>query len=336
MANSIERSRFIGLARQAARDTADGTANYWMRKLSFTPGRQSEHVMDESAIGVTAETSGVDVTRRWAEPSMEVYVDINAWGLVEYANSETYAVETTSGETAVYDHTFKVGTSSNPSNLLTINSEDPTLGDLDFADTIINGITMNMNTNARLNATIDAVSQYPASGSSTSAIATPQYFYGRQVTVEMAATVSAFSSSTFGATGVTFTRSNNVDTGEGSAFQLGNIDIADHVMQSKSAELTIGKVLTNSTYLDYDKAATTRAVRLTVSDTATTLGTAANPTIQITFPLVSVKSEQSGDNNARRMENLTITPHYGENDDESASYLYKVVVTNTVADYSAV
>jgi len=207
MADSLERLRAIGIARQATRGTGDATANYWMRKLSFSPGRQSEHAHDVAGIGNTAMTSGSNVTRRWAEPALSAYLDINAYGLLEYANSDTYAVATVGGESAVYDHTYKAGTSTYANNLLTINSEDPVIGDVDFIDALINNMTMNFATNARVTADVDLVSVYPASGTSTSSIATPQYFYGRQVTVEMANTVSAFSSSTFGATNVAFSRS---------------------------------------------------------------------------------------------------------------------------------
>lgn len=335
MAGSIERQRVIGIGRQAARGSGT-TADYWLRKLSFTPGRQTEHLHDESAIGNNAQTSGTNFSRRWSTPSFQAYIDLNAWGLIEYANSDSYAVATAAGETVVYDHTFKSGISSITQKFLSVNTEDATLGDEDYDDAIIDSIEMPINMNSRLMATVNLVGKYPASGTSTSSIVTPQYFYGRQVTVELAATVAAFSSSTFGATNVNFNRNNNVDSSEVSAFQLGNVDIADHVMTSKTAELTVGKVLTGATYIDYDKLATLRAVRLTIADTATTIGNASNPTMIITLPYCSIKAEESGDNNSRRLENLVITPHYGTDDDEEAAYMSKVVIRNTVADYAAV
>lgn len=335
MAGSLERQRLVGLGRQTARGTGV-TADYWLQKTGFTANRQAEHMNDEAANGSNAETKGADVSRRWAEPSIPVYVDLNSWGFVEYSNSDSYAVAAVSGESVVYDHTMKVGITSITNKFMTLNADDPTVGDEDYVDFVINSLSNTFKTNERLSAEIGGVSQYPTGGTNTAALATPQYFYGRQVTVELAATVSAFSSSTFGATDVTFDRNNNVDTSETSAFQLGDIDIADHVIQSRSAELKVGKVLTNSTYIDYGKLATYRAARLTIVDTSVTLGNASNPTITITLPVVTVKSEPAGDSNARRTESLTITPHYGLDDAESASYLYKVVVRNTVADYSAV
>ena len=331
MASNIGRSQVIGIGREATRGTGV-TADYWMRKISFDEGRNAEHMPDESALGVSAETSGVDVTRRWAQPSLEAYLDLNSFGLLLYSNAETYSASEV--ETGVYDHTFKVGTSTYVNNSLTVNADDAVEGDNDYINALINALTLDITMNERVMLTADFVAEFPASGTNTAAIATPQYFYGRQTSVEIGATVAALSSFS-GVQSASMTLNNNINADE-TAFNLGNIDIADHCYQSRNAELTISKFLTDSTYLDYDKLATIRALRFTTTDSATTIGASSNPTVTMTFPYVSVKSVPGGDNNVRRTEELTIMPHYGEDDDESANYLYKIVVRNTVADYSAV
>jgi hypothetical protein len=76
-----------------------------------------------------------------------------------------------------------------------------------------------------------------------------------------------------------------------------------------------------------------RALKIHIVDTATTIGTAANPSYTVTFPKVSIKTDTGGDNNTRRTESITFQAHYGLDDVESASYLYKVEMTNLVPTY---
>ena len=334
MANTLGRQQVVGFGKQSSRGTGV-TAAYWFRRNGeFTPNENVEYVVDDSAIGNNSMSRGSDPARQWAEPTIPFFVDLASWGAIEFNNADSYAVAGNADASGnVYDHTSKVGTATSIADkLLSINVDDATRGDLDYDDAILNGYKLDFNMSTKLTGTLDFVSKYSASGSQTVALVTPNYFMGRHITVKIGTAVSTLAA--FSCKSGSIEISNGVNNDE-SAFNLGTVDIADHHKTERTATITLNKFLADNTYMAYFKAGTELAVEITIEDTATTIGTAANPLIKYTFPVCTVQSVPSNGLSDIRGEDLTLTAHYGLDDDESASYLYKSFITNLVDIYSA-
>lgn len=336
MANTLGRQQVVGFGTQTARGSAK-TADYFFRRNGdFDEGRNVEHLIDDSALGVNSPSRGVDVSKQWAEPTIPFFVDIASFGAIEYHNADSYS-KTANADPAgtVVDHTYKVGTVASLSDkLVTINVEDLTLVDQNFVDAILNSIKLNFDMSSRVSAEASFISKYPVSGATTVAFTDPTYFMGRHVTIKLATSVSGLANaSAMAVKSGSLERSNNVN-GDDTAFNLGSADIADHHMRERTATLTLNKFLADNTYLDYLEAGTEVAVQIAIVDTTATIGTAENPSLVYTFPKMSVKSEIKNGISDIRSEDLVLTAHYGLDDVESASYLYKVGITNLVADYA--
>ena len=334
MAISLGRHQTIGIGRQGTRGTGD-TANYWLRKTAWSENPVEQQIFDESAAGTNSATRGVGVDRLHAEPSVSGYIDINSFGLIEYANGDTYG-SPSEVESGVYDHEIKVGTTTYADKFLTLNIDDAkTDGDLDFIDAIINTLNMPLNIGQRAMFDASFVSRYRASGTNTAAFVTPQYFYSKNITVKFASSVANFdtAASVYSAS---LNRSNNVNSDETAFVYDGTQNISNHHMTERSAELTFSQLATGLTYKDYAKDGDVIACQIVISDPSTTIGAASNPTLTYTFPTCSVKVARNEENGQLRKEDLTLTAHEGLDDDESATYLYKVEIRNTVADYSSI
>lgn len=331
MSKSLGRHQVVGFGRQTGRGSG-ATADYWLHKTAWSENSDEKQTFDTSALGVNAATSGVDIVGLEARPTISAYLDIASYGLLAYHNGDTYADSEV--ETGVYDHETKVGTTTYSDNFLTLNVDDAkTDGDQDFLDAILNTLSLNMTMDERVAFEASFVSQYRASGTNTAAFTAPQYFTAKDITVKFAATVNALSGASAASVKDGSLSLNNNVNDNGYIFDGGNT-IEDHHMQERMAKLTFSQFAEDLTFKDYAKNGTLIACEIVISDTTTTIGAASNPTVTYTFPACSVAVARTEDNAALRTEDLTLTAHYGEDDVESASYLYKTVVRNEVADYS--
>jgi hypothetical protein len=331
---TIGRKQAVGIGLQTTRGTA-ADADYWIQKTAFEFNRAVNHQNDESALGVSADSQGVGVSQKSAVASLSAYLEVAAAGLFEWAAGESYADAANADASGiVYDHTSKGGIDPCIERLLTVQVDDPCLeGDQSIADAILNTYTINANTSERMSCDFEFVSKHPEAASHTTAFTAPTNFFGKNVTVKVASAVSGLSgASAIPVKGMAFTRNFNINNDD-NAFNLGDVDIVDHHKQEFGAEVTLNKFLENQTYIDAMEAGTEYAMEISIVDTATTIGTAANPAIVYTFPKVSVQSVTGGDNASLRTEDLTLKVHYGEDDVEAASYQWKSVTTNLVANY---
>lgn len=332
----IGRDQVVGVGLQSTRGTGV-SADYWLQKINFEFNREVTHVADVSALGVSAMSAGVAVANKKSAPTISAYVDINAFGLLSYLDFETYADSANAdGSGNVYDHTYKVGVATTNERLATINVEDGNLeGDQDVVDAMLNKSTLSFDMDNYVTTDLEFVGKYPVGGTNTSSFSTPTNFLGRHVTIKYATSVSGLS----GGTTLTSKSGSVVINGninnDSKAFNLGNIDIADHHKQGRNIEISISRYLEDQAFIDLMESGATRALQITIVDTGTTIGTAANPTLVYTFPKVSFKSTPAGGNDELRTEDLVLMPHYGLDNAESASYMAKLVVTNLVTDYEA-
>lgn len=333
MPNSLGKQQAVGIGRQSTRGTGV-TADYYIKKTSFEDGRDVVHENDESALGINSQSSGIVVPRQLANPSLGGYLDLNSFGLIEYLGCDEYETPVESGD--AYIHEMKAGNKDTISDkFATINIVDPTLGDLDYIDSILNSLGLSFNMNGRIPFNAGFVSKYPASGNNTAAFVTPTYFMGKHVNIKIASTVSGLSgANALSIKNASLDRNYNVDNGD-MAFNLGNENISDHHQGEKSGSLKLAKFLADNTYLGYMKNGDIYALQLSIIDTTKTVSAGVNPSIVYTFPAVSFKSTPGNDNPSIRPEDLDLTIHYGADNAATESYLYKVMVTNLVPDYSA-
>lgn len=337
MSPRIGRDQVVGLGLQPTRGTGV-TADYWVQKTAFEFNREVVHIPDVSALGVSAGSQGVQVARQKANASLEGYVELSAQGLLEWAAGESYSdtLYTPDVSNTVYEHVSKGGIKSTNERFLTINVEDTNLeGDQDVIDSMLQTLTVNFDMDSIVNFVIEFIGKYPETGSNTSAFTTPTNFMGRHITIKVGDTVTAaLASSAIPIKSGVITRNFNVND-DPNSFVLGDKDVADHHKQDFTAEITLEKFLENQTFIDRMKDGDHQAVVIDIQNTDITIGTSTNPFIRYIFPRVSYQDTVTADNSALRAESLVLMAHYGEDNEESASYLWKSVIRNLVVDYEA-
>lgn len=189
--------------------------------------------------------------------------------LLSLLGAPTSAVATT----GAYTHTYAL-VESNQNQSLTIGVKDPSAGQMNFANAVIDKLTISVNA-AQI---AKVVATFKAKGSATtthSVTYTQDYkLLAKHAIFKQASALAGLS----GATAVSIrsfeiTISKNVEED----MSLGTTSPDDFINKLLSVEGVFTLLHTDTTYRDFSLAGTQRAVRFELSDTTTTIGVSTNP-----------------------------------------------------------
>ena len=107
MAEIIGRNIEIGVATEAARGTAETTADKWTRKMSANIVERATHTVDETTRGVLEDGEGRRVVQTFIEGDMEGIAHADALGFL-FANLYGLAVTTELDAGESYSHVFNL------------------------------------------------------------------------------------------------------------------------------------------------------------------------------------------------------------------------------------
>lgn len=167
-----------------------------------------------------------------------------------------------------------------------------------------------------------------ASSSLTKAYTQDYKLYAKHVTIKLAddvASLGAASSLCIENFELNLTQ----ELEDGFCFESG-VDLGDIFNKGFSIDGTLGKIKKDTTFKDYVKNGTSKAMRIEIEDTSKTIGSSDNPKITIDISKVTFEDyESDGGLNDIMRESMTIKGHYDLANDSDIA----VSVVNTTSSY---
>ena len=328
MANPfIGRRINYGIAKESTRGTW-ATPTYWLPWRGGSVDDKFDILSDESTLGVIEGVTGTAVSKTWGEGSLELLVRDTSFGLILLSLFGTDTKSTTSGETAVYDHTFSVAqTSQHQSIAITKKDDVQTFG---YAGGVVTSLEIESKPDDFVVATVGLKCKGGSSQSATASYSSDTYTFTRSTTTVVRSTsLSGLSSGTaVSVQDVKITITPNVVDDE----VLGTSTPNDFLNTSFSAEAEFTIKYTDATFHDFVSAQTSTWYRIQFQNT-TTIGTSAKPTLYFDFSQVKHESWERKDELGNVvMQTIKLVGRYNTTD----SNMVKAVLRNTLSTaYSA-
>lgn len=324
MAKFLGRTADIGIAKEGTRGTAEAAAAFWIPKLSMSYDDGIEQAIDESSLGVIADSADAKVIGKFATGDLEGYIGDKSIGLLLLSALGT--VNTTGpAETSVYTHAFTVDQSAQHDSL-TIFLDDANQ-DYKYALGMIDSL--------QIDAELGQFAKFSASFRSKAgetATLTPSYtaenrFLPQHITLKYAADEDDLGTGTaVSVRAVNLTISKNIEDDR----KLGSLDPVDILNKQLSIEGSMELVFDANTFKTEMLADTAKAIRLELTNSDVTIGTTLKP--KITIDLAKVKFSQFERNYAND-EIVTATVSFKAFYSTTESEMITVDLVNEQASY---
>lgn len=309
MSKYIGRLRSIGIGKESVRGTAVAP-EYWMQKMGFDFEEKAEKVLDESSIGVITDSIGQDMTKRWAEGSINGKMSDQAIGLLLLATMGDVSSALVGGETVVYEHDFTIA-NSNQHQSLTVGIDEAN-GDFDFANGMISSLELSFAVEDFVNVSANLMAKKGESATLTPSFVEENKFVGKQVCIFFADDLAGLDAAdAIGGVTADLKIEKNLDM----AFEFCSIDPSDIFNQQMGIEGSIELYYDDDTYKALALDNTSRAMRIRIKDTSKTIGVASNPTLEFDFAKVYLNEfARTGDNDDMVKQSMTIKSVYSQTD----------------------
>lgn len=311
----------VGVGRETTRGTAVA-AQYWLRWETFDFFDTASTIYNQSALGVLDKYSQAEIVEAWSEGTLAGKITDQGIGEILWATLGSHSAALHATETTVWDHTFSES-QANQAQTLTIIRVDPNQS-LQYANSMVKSFELDVKAGdyVRHNTSFMAMP-------GTTATATPAYvaeneFKAKYTVVKMATTVA-------GLTSATAIPLNNfkltINKDVANYWIVGQNNPEDIFAQTTEVTGEFQLLYTDSTYFTPRFANTVEAIQVTITNTDVTIGTSANPTLQITLPqcyLSTFKADNSIDGMVQQTVSFTGTYSL------STGYAVQAILTNTV------
>lgn len=320
----IWRLEWYWIAKETTRGTAVVPA-VWVHQTEANFEDVVEKVMDESALGVNMTTSESTKTKQYAEWEISGILAITS--IWYYLLSLLWAV--TSSETSwgdAYEHTF-VTSATNSKPTITISKKTP-INWISFALWVVSSLWISANVWESVIMKAWIKSKAGATATLTKSYIADNKLYAKDVTIKLADTLAWLDAAT--ALCIEWFELNITQELEDWFCFSSWVDLWDIFSKGFSIDWSITKVKSDVTYKDYVRNWTSKAMRIEIIDTATTIGVEDNPTVIIDIAKVTFE-EYSNDwwlDDIMR-ENITIKGHY----DLANAEDIEITVINEQASY---
>lgn len=319
----IWRLEWYWIGKESTRGTAVDPS-VWVEQTDANFEDTVENVQDESALGVLMTTSESERTKQFAEWELEWILAITSvWYLFL---SLLWSVSSAAASTWAYQHDFSMN-NTNSKQSLTISKKTPIAWER-FALAMISalGISASVGEAVMMKAALRA--KVGATATLTKAYTIDNKLYAKHVTIKLADTVAWLDAAD--ALCIENVELNLTQELEDGFCFTSWVDLWDLFNKGFSIDWTFTKLKQDTTFQDYVKNGTVKAMRIQIIDTDTTIWASDNPTVTIDIAKVTFDDHESdwGLNDIMR-ENVTFKWHY---DLANASDI-DIVVINEQATY---
>ena len=286
MAKFLGRTLNFGIAREVTtgRGTAEADADFWVPLKSYALSQKVDKAIDESPTGSIEPAGKISILREYVSGDVSVQLGVDSLGLLFYALFGTCGTDTDSPEAGVQTHSFTVlQTVQHPS--LTLFKKDGAF-QRSFTFGMVNtfGLNVDIGADEHLSADINFIASQEEASATNPNYDAETVFVPRMANVKIAATRAALDAATplcVKNISINFNKKAQGDytfCGGGSMDDINNLDFE----VNGSIELN----LEDTTYRDYVLDNDSKALRIEIEDTSTTIGAATHPRIRIDLPLV--------------------------------------------------
>ena len=286
MAKFLGRTLNFGIAREVTtgRGTAEADADFWVPLKSYALSQKVDKAIDESPTGSIEPAGKISILREYVSGDVSVQLGVDSLGLLFYALFGTCGTDTDSPEAGVQTHSFTVlQTVQHPS--LTLFKKDGAF-QRSFTFGMVNtfGLNVDIGADEHLSADINFIASQEEASTTNPNYDAETVFVPRMANVKIAATRAALDDATplcVKNISINFNKKAQGDytfCGGGSMDDINNLDFE----VNGSIELN----LEDTTYRDYVLDNDSKALRIEIEDTSTTIGAATHPRIRIDLPLV--------------------------------------------------
>lgn len=325
MTNLIGRQISYGLGVESTRGTAVAP-DFWVRHLSADVWTKTDKIFNESANGNVVGANQADIARQWSEGTLEAKVQSDSFGVVLYGALGAVSTDGNADASGnVYDHTFTLANSTTPKSL-TI-AQKSANADRAYALAVVNSFGLKVEAGEYATFELGVMAKKHASASNTVAYTSEDEFTSKHASVKFATNVAGLSGATaISVESVSLNIARNVEP----YWAHGSVEPAE--INGGRVDITGSMVLRwdSETYENLFYNNTNQAVEIELVNTDVTIGTAANPTITITMPTVSIESidvDQSLDSIVKQ------TVNFNAMFDATTSKAIDIVLTNETSSY---
>lgn len=306
---------------------ADAAATKWVNQLKFELNPKSEYINNESAYGVIEKTNQSDITKKWAEGSLEAKLTSGFAGDILLASFGTVVTsDNADTDPTVKDHTFTINQniSGQPYTFYRkdgLSTEKYTLGR-------VGNFELSMELDDYIKYTADVMAKVGVTTTATPAYNDETEFVAKHFSVKTAANTAGLAAALniSSVESFTLTANSNIEAD----FQAG--DVEPYGFTSRGYELSFEMTAryNDTVYETAYRNGTTVALQVTAKNTDVTIGATAKPGLVFTAPKVNITDwARSEDLDSPITQTFTGTIHYSAAD----AYALRGVLTNTTAAY---
>jgi hypothetical protein len=273
----------VGIAKEATRGTAESTVGFWIPFSEMTIDEKDTKIIDENAYGVIEDSIGQTINKQWAEGNFKAPIGDKHFPLILYSLLGTLSTGSNADASGnVKDHTITVAQSSQHQSLTLFLNDPSASGDVQdykHALGVVTSLEINYEQGKFIEYTATVKAKKGAQANLTPSIASENKFLPQHVTFKMASALSGLA----GATATVIKKFNikinqNIEDDD----VLGSSAPNDFLTKQFSVEGTLEAMWDDeATFKTATLAGTAKAMRIDIKNTDVTIGTSANPEIQI-------------------------------------------------------
>lgn len=273
-AKIIGRQSQLGIAKESSRGVV-AAPTYWVPFNDLTLDQKIESVFDSQAYGIIEDAIGMFVTKLWTAGSITANLYDHTFGLILYSLFGTLSSHSAhSGKSIVYDNIFNVAESTQHQSL-TFAFHDPATGqDYAFPNGVVSKLEISYALKQFVQYTATIMAQKGTSESSyTPSTTTENVFLPQNLTLQ-------FASTTYAVKSAKITIDQNIESQD----VLGSTTPADFLTKEFHVEWQFEIIANANTFVADLLAGTSGDLNLALTNTAVTIGSAANPALILDMP----------------------------------------------------
>lgn len=328
MSKGIGRIFSIGIAKEAVRGTAETAAAYWLPFSEAVMEDKTEKISIDQSFGVIEDSIDSELVKQWAEVNFKSIITDASFPLILKAALGTSASALHSTETIVYDHTITVNESAQHQSLSLFLNDPVSTSDYKHALGCLENLEIKIDPMALVQYTASFKAKKGATATLTPAQTVENRFHAKHATFKVAANLAGLTAaSAVNIRNLSLKIAKNLEDDDA----LGSLDPVDFLNKQLIIEGTLEAVWqTEADFKTAYLANTKKALRIDLKNTDITIGTSANPQVQIDLAKVTFKElTRPLKINDTVMQTLSFKAHYSSSDTK----MITVLCVNTVTTY---
>lgn len=281
----------VGIGRETTRGTAVSSADFWIPFSELAIEEKDNKVVDENSYGVIEDSIGQTINKQWAEGNLKAPIGDKHFPLILYSLLGALSTGANAdGSGNVKDHTITVAQSAQHQSLtLFLNDPSATSDAQDYKHAlgVITSLEINYEQGKFIEYTAAIKAKKGVQANLTPSIASENKFLPQHVTFKLASSLAGLGA----ASAITIKKFNlkvnqNIEDDD----VLGSLTPADFLTKQFTIEGTLEAMWDDeATFKTTALAGTAKAMRIAIKNTDVTIGTSANPEIQIDLAKVIFK-----------------------------------------------